>query len=196
MCSVDPDDWLAVREAHYKRFLGRLDQDVMHSTDAKSPHIDIYQFAPTDQRDYWTLITGGMSDLPQPRVPDGISPRAEIMLYAPEPRGWMFNVMKGLAEMPFDDDTFLHWFHTVPNGMPMTAEPSLLTNFFFVPPYFEGAEFDTLKVGGDDVDILWMIPITDAELEYKLEHGSEALEELFDEHELSPVIDEQRESLL
>jgi len=45
----------------------------------------------------------------------------------------MFNVLKGLAENAVRDDTFLHWGHSVVNGMPMTAKPSLLSNFFFYP---------------------------------------------------------------
>src|SRR4030095_2254037 len=112
------------REAHYERFFGRLEQ-VMHSTDEKPVHIDIYQFAPTEDRSSWTLITGGMSDRRQPlpaEAPEHVAPRAEIMMYVAEPKPWMFAVLKGLAEMPFDQDTFLHWHHTVPNGHPLTAE--------------------------------------------------------------------------
>lgn len=190
------DDFLEQRESHYIRFFGPLTEPVMHSTDAKVPHIDVYQFKPTAQRPYWTLITGGMSDMRQPGVPEELSPRAEIMLYASQPTGWMFNVLKGLAEMPFDDDTFLHWRHTVPNGMPMTAKPSLLTNFFFLPPYFEPQGFDRLRIEGDRVNILWMIPITDEELAFKLENGGDALEELFVENRLPQVIDETRGSLV
>jgi hypothetical protein len=104
--------------------------------------------------------------------------------------------MKGLAEMPFDDKTFLHWWHTVPNGMPMTAKPSKLTNFLFLPPYFEGEGFDTLHLAGDKVDILWLVPITDKECQYARENGSQALEEVLVQGDLDPVVDEARESLV
>jgi hypothetical protein len=192
----DLRDLFRARESHYTKFFGPFSEPVMHSTDVKIPHIDIYQFRPTDERPFWTLITGGMSNLRQPAVPDGVPPRAEILLYASEPVGWMFNVLKGLAEMPFDDNTFLHWGHSVVNGMPMTAKPSLLTNFFFLAPCFESEDFDSLVIEGEEVSILWMVPITDAERDYKLEHGSNALRELFAEHQLPQVIDESRESLI
>ncbi len=194
--SDDYNDYVRTREEHYERFFGPLVEPVKHSTDMQVPHIAIYQFAPNDERPYWTLITGGMSDFRQPGIPEGLSPRAEILTYAAEPQNWMFNVLKNLAEMPFVADTFLHWWHTVPNGMPMTAEPSELTNFFFLPPYFEGPDFDTLKIDADDVDVLWMIPITDSELQYKLQHGAEALEELFERYAVSPVINESRTPLV
>lgn len=193
---VNYEEFMRDREKHYERFFGPLPESVLHSTDTVIPHVDIYQFPPHENRPYWTLITGGMSDLRQPGIADGLSPRAEILTYAQEPRPWMFDVLKGLAEMPFGYDTYLHWWHTVPNGMPMTAKASKLTNFFFLPPYFEDAEFDTLRIDGDDVDILWMIPITDAELQFKLEHGADALEQLFESKGLNRIIDESRKSLV
>jgi Suppressor of fused protein (SUFU) len=197
--SANADRFLNVREKHYQRFLGPLTQNVWHSTDEKAVHIDIYQFAPTRKRPYWTLITGGMSDrrqLEPKECADHMSPRAEILMYVPEPRGWMFSVLKGLAEMPFDDNTYLHWWHTVPNGMPMTAVPSLLTSYFFLPPYFEEEGFANLQIAGDEVDFLWMIPITEAEREFAMEHGSQALERRFEEADIPPVLDESRESLV
>ncbi len=51
-------------------------------------------------------------------------------------------------------------------------------------------------IDGDEVSILWMVPITNAELKYKLENGGAALEELFAERKLSHVIDESRKSLV
>jgi hypothetical protein len=163
----------------------------MHSTDDVIPHIDIYQFDARQDHDWWTLVTGGMSDNTQ-FVPDGypeyVSKRLEILMYVEEPKPWMFDVLKGLAEMPLEEKTFLHWWHTVPNGKPMTAEPSLLTNFFFLPPYFEEPKFDSLHLDGEKVDFLWMIPITEAEREYAIQNGGQALEELFEESEMHPVV--------
>lgn len=59
----------------------------------------------------------------------------------------MCSVLKGLAEYPFFNRTYLYWYHTVANGRPMTAKPSLLTTFLLLPPYFEKAVFDSLRLG-------------------------------------------------
>lgn len=133
------------REAHYVRHFGPLTEPIMDSMDHVDPHIDIYQFPPHGDRDFWTLITDGMSNLPQ-ELPDGKEHVSELLMYVREPRGWMFNVMKRLAEYPFTDNTFLYWNHTVPNGKPMTAQPSLLTAYMFLPPYFEARGFDPLTI--------------------------------------------------
>lgn len=191
------DTFLLPREEHYQRFFGSITQDIMHSTDAKQVHVDIYQFEPTQDRPFWTLITSGMSNQRQPELEDSDNLlRTEIVLYAARPQDWMFSVMKGLAEMPFDDNTNLHWGHTVPNGQPMTAQSSHLTSFFFVPPFFEPLEFNELKLDGDKVNFLWMIPITEAERTYAIEHGSDKLYKKFEDGDVSIVVNEKRESLL
>ncbi|MBN2024891.1 MAG: suppressor of fused domain protein [Pirellulales bacterium] len=46
------------------------------------------------------------------------------------------------------------------------------------------------------VDFPWMIPITEVEQEYAVEFGSDALERKFEEVNLSPVVDESRESIV
>jgi hypothetical protein len=194
-----PDGYLEARERHYQRFFGPMTQKVMHSTDFKPVHIDIYQFEPTADRPFWTLITGGMSNERQitpEDCADHQAPRAEILMYVPSPQGWMFNVLKGLAEMPFDDQTFLHWGHTVPNGKPMTAKPSLLTSFLFLPPYFEEEDFGRLQLDGDVVDFLWMVPITEPEREFAVAQGSQALEDRMREVGMSHILDEDRKSIV
>lgn len=194
-----PHGFLEAREEHYERFFGPITQPIMHSTDVKPVHIDIYQFEPTEDRNYWTLITSGMSNEQQIEpedCQDYMSPRAEILMYVPRPQNWMFSVLKGLAEMPFDDNTFLHWWHTVPNGMPMTATPSLLTSYLFLPPYFESKEFSNFELAGGRVDFLWMIPITETERAFAVQYGSRKLKEKFEEFNLSHILDESRQSVV
>jgi hypothetical protein len=187
------------RENHYRRFFGELTEPVWHSTDDKAPHIDVYQFAPGQDRDFWTLITGGMSDLRQPglKASQGeYAPRAELLMYVQEPKPWMINVLKGLAEMPFDDDTFLYWGHTVPNGKPMTVAPSSLTSFFFDQPCLEDPTLLDLTIDGDGVAFLWLRPIAESERAYAIEHGGQALSELFASVDMDPVVDETRKPIV
>ena len=192
------DNLISLREMHYTKFLGSLVERIIHSTDKQDVHIDIYQFKPNDKRPYWTLITGGMSDLPQ-HIPDdieGISPRAEIIMYAKEPQDWMLIALKDIAEMPFKNKTFLHWHHTISNGQPVDKELDELTSYFFLPPYFEQPEFDKLYIDKDKVDILWLLPITERERECAIENGGQVLEEAFIKAELNILVDEKRNSLI
>src|SRR5262249_1443925 len=98
--------------------------------------------------------------------------------------------------MPLRNATFLHWGHTVPNGQPMTHEPSQLTSFFFLPPVLEAQGFERLTLATDRVDFLMLVPITEAERAYAIEHGAAALGQLMEDTALHFTVDEKRFSLL
>lgn len=192
---------VARRESHYIEFLGDMSEHVWHSTDAKAVHVDIYQFLPTEDRSCNVLITGGMSDrrqkIPQDRL-GKISHRAEIMTYCREPQPWMVRALKILAEMPWECDTFLHWWHTVPSphGKPVTSSPSQLTSFFFVQPYREAEGFGSMTVEGDRVDFLVLVPITEHERNFIITKGQGAFMSLLNSRQFDYVIDENRRSFV
>ena len=58
-------DAIEIRENHYEKYLGKLNQPILSPAEKIYPHIEIYQIAPTPQKPYWTLITSGMSDARQ-----------------------------------------------------------------------------------------------------------------------------------
>lgn len=101
MCNNAENGFLNAREEHYQRFFGPMNQQVMHSTDFKTLHVDIYQ-----------------------------------------------------------------------------------------------DEFPNLVLDGERVDFLWMVPITEAEREYAVKNGSEALLKKFEKQRIPQVIDESRKSLV
>jgi hypothetical protein len=192
------DRWMAKREKHYRKYFGPMSDNVMHSINEHQVHIDIYQFEPNKKRPYWTLITGGMSDEMQ-NVPDGVdwaSPRTEVLTYVKEPHDRVFAALKLIAEMPFEEDSYMHWFHTISVGEPVTKSQSELTCAFLTPPIFEKPKFDTLELDGEKVDFLMMVPITVQERHYAKQHGGEALLEVFQNANLCPVVDENRTSLV
>ncbi len=192
------DEWMAKREKHYKKFFGTMSDNVMHSINTHEVHVDIYQFEPSRKRPFWTLITGGMSDKRQ-NVPDDVdwaSGRTEVLTYVKEPYERIFAVLKLLAEMPFEENSYMHWFHTISVGEPVTVRQTELTCAFLVPPLFEKPKFDTLEIGRDKVDFLMMVPITIQERYYAKQNGGPALLEVFEEANLGPVFDENRASLV
>jgi hypothetical protein len=189
---------MEAREAHYARFFGPLGPTVYHSNRRFNPHIDIYPYPPSGQRDYWTLITGGMSDRAQriPKIARGeISPFTEVVMYAHEVREWMVGGLSALAEHPFREKTFLHLWHSFGTGAPL-FEGSIFAGFVCLPPIGEREDFDSLCLPAGKVDFLWAVPVTAAELEFKITNGAEALMHLFQEHDLDMVVDEERQSMV
>lgn len=106
-----PHDWLNKREKHYRKFLGKTSGKVFHDTTLTSPHIDIYEVPPDPKtgRDFYTLITSGMSNLLQ-TLPKTVTPeeagRAEILWYVKEPETWMYDFLLVIAKAPFEIGSF------------------------------------------------------------------------------------------
>lgn len=187
--------WYHQREEHYQRHFGLIREPIMHSTDDADPHIDIYQFPPSDDRDYWTLITGGMSNLPQ-TLADGDQHYTELLMYVREPRPWMFHALKVLAEFPTRYRTFFHWGHTIDYGKVTDTAPTLLSAFILLPPFFEHSDFDTLERDGDPMHFLWCIPITERERAYAKDNGGMALANLMETVDFDIIVNEERESII
>ena len=186
------------REAHYARYFGELAEPlVVHSTDVQAVHIDVYPCPPSDTRCCWTLVTGGMSDLPQ-NVPSGcgvVSSRTEMLMYASQPEDWVFGVLKYLAEYPFAQNTFFHWDHTLANGAPLAEAYPELTSIVFLPPSLEDPGLGDLHLDGDRVCFLWAVPISERERQYAIRNGCEALQMVLESEGLGYVVDFSRESV-
>ncbi|MEO3926215.1 suppressor of fused domain protein [Micromonosporaceae bacterium B7E4] len=59
-----------------------------------------------------------------------------------------------------------------------------LPHFFLTDPYLWEREFGSMVVGGRTVAWLLAVPVSESEADYAEENGPEALEELFERHEI------------
>jgi hypothetical protein len=127
-----------IREKVYEQFFGEA-RNVYHEVFPLIPHIDVYMFCPRDEggRDFWTLVTSGMSDLAM-NVPAVVEAprRCELIFYCSEPKREYLETMRWLAHFPHDQKTWIGSGHTVPNGDP--PEPfwgsSVLDTILFLQP--------------------------------------------------------------
>ncbi len=98
--------------------------------------------------------------------------------------------------MPFERATCLHLGHTVPNGQPITDKATELTSFLFCPPSCEPEEFEDFSLDGDRVAFLMVVPITEAERAYAIEHSSAALAKIMEDTNFDFIFNERRKSLV
>jgi Suppressor of fused protein (SUFU) len=70
--------------------------------------------------------------------------------------------------------------HTVPLGEPWVPGSSL-DHLLVSQPYPYGPEFEICRWEHGHARILWLLPITESERDFKAEHGLEALEQRFDD---------------
>jgi hypothetical protein len=186
----------AAVEAHYERFLGP-DATVWHEIVSDLVHIDVFMWRPSGERPMYTFATVGMSDRPmklQRGAESVASPFAELMLCLPsdwpvpadehsiapwdDERAYMpIRTLKYLARMPHEYETWLGYGHSIPNGDPPELVPgsSTLAGWVVLPPVTLPSDFGSVPVLGGRVDIFGVWFLTAAEMEHKLEHGSDSL---------------------
>src|SRR5262249_12895865 len=199
---VDTRGFLETREGAYKRLFGEA-IDVSHEIVPLVPHVDVYRFkGGMREREMCTLVTGGMSDLPMtmPRGAGDAPRRVELIFYCDEGKDEYIATLRWLAHFPHDARSWLGAGHTVPNGNP----PSLfwgsdsLDTILFMPPIVNKHQrlSEDLVLGGDPVHFLWVVPLTTAECNFKLDRGFGALLDLFAHNQHPPLFDRARKSYL
>jgi hypothetical protein len=153
--------------------------------------VSVFEWADPDEPDEVLLSTVGMSEV-QHTVAPGMSslvddPRTELLMVARrEDVAQLADLLIDLALYPRTHGTFLHWFHDLALGVPVRPASLLSCVFFSLPPV-DGTDFSTFQVGGRRIDILWAIPISEAERRLKRERGTEALEDLIESVDLSDL---------
>ena len=188
------------REAVYDRFFGEC-QNVSHEIFPLIPHVDVFIYfrRGPDERDVYTLVTSGMSDL-EMSVPAGVKAprRCELILYCSEPKPEYIETMRFLAHFPHNQKTWIGSGHTVPNGNPPAPlwGSSVLDTILFIPPIVKRDQTlpDELILDGEAVHFLWMVPLTTPECNLKLAKGLNSILDLFQRNRHPHVFDPSRTS--
>jgi Suppressor of fused protein (SUFU) len=210
------DEALATeRRTHLERYLGPNPM-ILAERLSVGIFLDIYVFAPTPQAPHLTLVTSGMSDLPM-AVPDGMEDiaRLELLLALPtdwpglamdgpdglEPGGafedernyWPIRLLKDLARLPHDYDTYLSWGHSIPNGEP--AEPYApgvpFDGALIAPPLGYPPEMIGCPTSVGRVSYLAVLPLRPEEMAFKVDSpgGADPLIDRFEVAGVTALVD-------
>lgn len=198
-------------DRHVERFIGPVDT-VQHEIVSDLVHIDVHVVPPGPDRPWTALVTSGMSDRPMrlPRELRGEVPAyAELMVLLPpdwpldiaswedERHYWPVRMLKVLARLPHEYDTWLGMWHSVPNGDPPApfAEDTAFCAVLLAPPVTLPDEFRTLHTeDGRQVGLLAMVPLLADELDLKLREGTDALIDHLDRAGVTELLDPGRRS--
>jgi hypothetical protein len=130
--------------------------------------------------------------------------RAEIIVALPpdweiqnedEKWYWPIRWLKILARLPGENNTWLGYGHTVPNGEPFAKNTELCCILLAMPYTFEQEAAVCRLPGGDEINFYQMLPLYDNEVHFKIEHGAEAFEELYQE-KCGMVVDVVRKNVV
>ncbi len=193
-------EYRQAREAAYERLFGKV-VDVSHELVPQIPHIDVYTFRRSRGDQFvFSLVTGGMSDLEMnlPHHAEDDPRRVELIFYCAEPREEYMSTLRWVAHFPHDSKSWLGYGHTMPNGDPPAPfwGSSDLDTLLFMPPIVTKDQTlpEVLRLSGEPVRFLWVVPLTTAECNFKLKKGFDAILDLFQQHQHPHVFDPHRKS--
>jgi hypothetical protein len=186
---MDREMYLKRIEEHYSQaWNNECTQLLLNGTEDKwMEEVRILKYPPTAHRAFWTYATCGMSLMDE-------EDELECFVYSPsESDETLVGLLTMLAYYHQCKSRFWHG-HTVDFGLPW-IDQSLCDHGVLLLPYLDDEDFEYLK--GEDLNVrfLWLLPITGAEREYKVNHGLEALELLFEEKRMN-YIDPKRECIV
>jgi len=197
-------------EEHISKHVGEP-KTVFHELVSDLVHLDIHIVPPGPKRDYYTLVTTGMSARAM-TVPEGFEELsyAELLMCLPpdwplrqedfidERNYWSIRWLKTLARMPHEYNTWLGHAHTIPNGDPPApfAPNTALCGAMIVPPILIPKESHALTVSPEmQIHFYAVVPLYQEEMELKLKRGAQALFDRFDRHGVSELVDVKRKNV-
>ena len=187
---------------HFGKF-----ENVLHEIVSDGIHVDICIIPPTEERHFLTLVTMGMG-AKKMNVPadlkDEPRSRAELMICLPpdwpitkdslsiEKWYWPIRLLKKLAHLPFDEDDWLGFGHTI--EFEETFDESTRQNGALLAyPHFSNSNqcyLSKRKV----VNFFQILPLYQEEMNYKQEYDAESLLKLFSEEDW--IVNPSRKSVL
>jgi hypothetical protein len=184
---------------------------VFHELVSDLVHVDVHMVAPSPERDYYTLVTSGMSDRPMSPPEDARDCRhAELVICLPatwpltqdsfkdEENYWPIRCLKTLARLPHEFDTWLYAAHTVPNGDPAKpfARNTKLCCTLLLKPVLFGDDFLTLIVSSDKtIHFLSLVPLYREEMDFKLKKGLDPLLDRLDKAGVTELLNVSRKNV-
>ena len=184
-------DELDAVETHISKCFGEF-ENVFHEIVSPDIHVDICVIPPNDDRNYYTLVTMGMGAY-RMNVPEELAEyeleRAELLVALPsdwkldqdsmedETWYWPIRMLKSIARLPGQNDTWLGWGHTVASDEGTTyAENTKLCAAMLIYQQVGEEEADICELpGGEKVNFYQLLPLYDEEVAFKCENDGEAL---------------------
>ena len=176
-------------EGHIQQYFGEV-ENVFHELVSPDIHVDICVVPPTEERDYYTLVTMGMG-AHRMNVPEELAEykleRAELAIALPadwkldqesmkdEKWYWPIRLLKSLARLPIASDTWLGFGHTMDNEEDFAKGTKLCAAILTGPQDTEDGSEVCILPSGEEVNFYQVIPLYRDELEYKLAHDADAL---------------------
>ena len=167
--------------AHYQAVWRARPLERLNSLEAKRKDLPdqfrIEKHSPTAARNMWTYATCGMSLI-------AAEPRKELHIFAPWEHPFLVKLLSAVAHYHLTEAA-IGVGHSVFFGCSWlpgsSCEYGLVSS-----PYLDGPQLESLTLqSGENIQFLWLIPITREEVAFKKKYGVDRLEELLESSEFN-----------
>ena len=186
---VYTEDEMKVIENHIQQYFGQF-ENVFHELASPDIHVDICVVPPSEERDYYTLVTMGMG-AHRMNVPEELAEykleRAELAIALPthwkldaesikdEKWYWPIGLLKVLARLPIANDTWLGFGHTMDKQSPFAEDTKLCSAILTGPQSVKQGSEVCILPDGEEVNFYQVIPLYQEESAYKMEYDADVL---------------------
>ncbi len=200
---------------HIQKHIGKIESIFLDETDSDHLNININWVKPTTKRPVYTLITSGMSDLPMTIPKDSHEPKhVELIMTLPsywkfdekslnalngDQWYWPIDLLKDLAKFPHQHNANLGPYHILPNSDPPQpyGQTTDLCCAFITPSVLTSTRFNQLKINENKkIHFYSVVGLFQEEMDYKLQHGTEALVLKLQELGLKDIVYPQRNACI
>jgi len=119
----------------------------------------------------------------------------ELLFYSKDQSPWALDLLMKLSTYPFEYSETFSLGDTLPLVGPIRPN-SKLTSVLLLEPFLENPHFRIMDILGKPVDILWVLPITEQELELIISSDNLNFSKLISREQPSDLLDLNRNSLL
>ena len=184
---------------------------VAHELVSPDIHCDIAIVPPTDDQPYYKLVTMGAGAFKM-NVPEDLKSdvyeRAEYVVFLPadwniksdkEEDYWPIRMLKTVARLPVSMDDWLFYRHTVnltDDESPVAENTGFNSCVLFISFGKDNKPVEPLKLDLSDKEVAFfqLVPLYPEELQFKLEHSFDELEDIMDDDLYDPVVDIHRKN--
>jgi hypothetical protein len=139
------------------------------------PQFRIIEVEPGPRSQLWVYISSGAWE-----AADKNTGYIEFMMIAPEKNVRFAELLAMVTFYHANPQHRLGLGHTVPLGEPW-LDDSLCDHLFVSHPYPYGPELEVWKIEKGHGHLFWLLPITKAERDFKVQYGAEELEKRFED---------------
>lgn len=183
--------------------------EVIHEIFSPDIHLDIIVVPPTEDNDYYTLITMGVGAYKM-KVPKELERydygRMELVICLPstwdikskkEKDYWPIRQLKAAARLPIQCDTWLGYGHTISSDQhnsPYAENTNFCTMMLLNALNKDWETFDFSLESKGKINFYQLFPLYKEELLFKENNDEDTLLDLFDDDDVTPIINIDRKN--